>query len=83
MLNGAGVSLARPTNTRLRNTQEVNLVALVTDIIERPGPVRLVAVDGPGGSGKSTFAACLSAAANNAPIVHTDDFASWDNPINW
>lgn len=51
--------------------------------MERPGPVRLVAIDGPGGSGKSTFADRLSAAAANAPIVSTDDFASWDNPIDW
>jgi uridine kinase len=45
--------------------------------------VRLVAIDGPGGSGKSTFAARLSVAAGDAPVVHTDDFASADNPINW
>ncbi len=30
---------------------------LVARILQRPGPVRLVAVDGPGGAGKSTFAA--------------------------
>jgi uridine kinase len=45
--------------------------------------VRLVAVDGPGGSGKSTFAARLAVAAGGAPIVHTDDFASADDPIDW
>ena len=49
----------------------------------RPGSVRLVAIDGPGGSGKSTFASRLSAAADNAPVIHNDDFASADNPINW
>jgi len=53
-------------------------------ILTRPEPVRLVAVDGPGGAGKSTFAARLAAGAT-APstIVHTDDFASWDVPIDW
>lgn len=56
---------------------------VVADILQRPGPVRLVAVDGPGGAGKSTFASQLSAAADGAPVVHTDDFASADNPINW
>lgn len=56
---------------------------IVDEIRRRPGPVRLVAVDGPGGSGKSTFAARLAAAAGGAPIVHTDDFASADNPIDW
>jgi uridine kinase len=55
---------------------------LVARIMERPGPTRLVAIDGPGGAGKSTFAAALAAAAG-APLVHTDDFASADNPIDW
>ena len=45
--------------------------------------VRLVAIDGPGGSGKTTFAAKLSAAAGGATVVHTDDFASASNPVNW
>lgn len=43
----------------------------------------LVAVDGPGGSGKSTFARRLSAALGGAPIVPTDDFASADTPLEW
>jgi len=43
---------------------------------------RIVAVDAPGGAGKSTLAAYL-ARELDAPIVHTDDFASWDNPIEW
>jgi ATP/maltotriose-dependent transcriptional regulator MalT len=61
----------------------VDLKAVVADILQRPGPVRLVAIDGPGGAGKSTLATQLSAAAEGAPVVHTDDFASADNPINW
>jgi uridine kinase len=61
----------------------VDLDAVVRQIMLRPGPVRLVAVDGPGGSGKSTVAHRLSTAAGGAPIVPTDDFASWDNPIDW
>jgi uridine kinase len=56
---------------------------LVTSIMARPGPLRLVAIDGPGGAGKSTFAQALSEAAGGAPVIHTDDFASWDNPIDW
>lgn len=43
---------------------------------------RIIAVDGPGGAGKSSLAAYL-ARELDAPIVHTDDFASWDNPIEW
>ncbi|MCB0968953.1 MAG: hypothetical protein KDB37_19140 [Ilumatobacter sp.] len=56
---------------------------LVASIRERPGPVRIVAIDGPGGSGKSTFAALLAAALGGAPVVPTDDFASWDQPLDW
>lgn len=56
---------------------------LATRIARLPGPTRLVAIDGPGGSGKTTFANRLSLAADKAPIVHTDDFASADNPMNW
>jgi uridine kinase len=44
---------------------------------------RLVAVDGHGGSGKSTFANRLAEALGGAFVVHTDDFASWKNPIEW
>jgi uridine kinase len=61
----------------------VVLDELVASIMKRPGPLRLVAVDGPGGAGKSTFARALSAAAGGAPVIHTDDFAAADNPIDW
>ncbi|MCP3883156.1 MAG: hypothetical protein GY701_32870 [Sulfitobacter sp.] len=71
------------TELRPRHDVNVTLDDIVKNIRQRPGPVRLVAVDGPGGSGKSTFAAQLSAATDGAPIAHTDDFASADNPINW
>ena len=74
---------AERRRTRLSHDLPVELVELVQGILKRPGPVRLIAVDGPGGSGKSTFAELLSAALGGAPIVHTDDFASADNPINW
>jgi|JI6StandDraft_1071083.scaffolds.fasta_scaffold84115_2 uridine kinase len=46
------------------------------------GNVSLIAVDGHGGSGKSTLAKLL-AEKFNAEIIHTDDFAGWDNPENW
>jgi len=60
----------------------IDVETLVVQILQRPGPVRLVAIDGPGGAGKTTFAERLSAAADGAPIVHTDDFASADNPVD-
>jgi uridine kinase len=42
-----------------------------------------VGIDGCGGAGKSVFAERLSKHLGDAPVVHTDDFASWDNPIDW
>lgn len=39
----------------------------------RLGSVRLVAVDGGAGSGKTTFAARLADALGGAPVLHTDD----------
>lgn len=61
----------------------MNLDHVATAILATPGPVRLVAVDGPGGSGKSTLAALLAANLADAPVIHTDDFASAKNPIDW
>ena len=60
-----------------------DVVAVARALLTSPGPIRLVAVDGPGGAGKSTFAEALARVLDDAPIVHTDDFASWDNPIDW
>lgn len=48
----------------------------------RLGSTRLVAVDGPGGAGKSTFAAALAARCD-ARVVHTDDFADGNNELPW
>lgn len=45
-------------------------------------PTRIVAVDGLGGAGKTTLAERL-AAELDAPVVHTDDFAGWDDPVDW
>jgi uridine kinase len=42
----------------------------------------IIGIDGHGGSGKSTLAGVL-ADRLQAECVHTDDFASWDNPKEW
>ncbi|MFB7636120.1 uridine kinase [Streptomyces sp. NPDC056149] len=47
------------------------------------GPVRLIAVDGHAGSGKSTFAARLAEALGGAPVVHTDDLATHEELFEW
>ena len=49
----------------------------------RLGGVRLVAIDGPSGSGKSSFADQLVAELPDAELVRTDDFATWDDPVSW
>ncbi|WP_441247532.1 uridine kinase family protein [Kitasatospora sp. McL0602] len=47
------------------------------------GPVRLVAVDGHAGSGKTTFAGRLAAELGGAPVVHLDDLATHAEPFGW
>ena len=63
-----------------------DLGKVVADIRSSTPPAgmvtHIVAVDGPGGAGKSSLAAHL-ARELDAPIVHTDDFASWENPVEW
>ncbi len=45
--------------------------------------VKFVAIDGPGGAGKSSLARHLAAELGGVPILQTDDFASWENPVDW
>jgi hypothetical protein len=56
-------------------------IGLAREILARPlvHRVRLVAVDGAAGAGKSTFARSLAAALGGAPIVPIDDFLAWDD----
>ena len=68
---------------RLTVGRYADLARLIRHAPPRCGNVRLVAIDGPGGAGKSVFADRLAGILGNAPIVHTDDFASWDEPIEW
>jgi uridine kinase len=71
-----------PAAPRARSFDE--LAARLLELPPSCGPdVRLIAVDGPGGAGKSTFATRLAGALGDAPIVHTDDFASWDEQFDW
>ncbi|GGS52830.1 hypothetical protein GCM10010156_09410 [Planobispora rosea] len=58
-----------------------DLAARVRALPPSCGPVRVVAVDGPGGSGKTTFAGRL-ARALDCQVVHGDDFpVPWDEPL--
>lgn len=42
----------------------------------------IIAIDGCGGAGKTTLSERL-ATRLDAQVIHIDDFASWDNPLNW
>ena len=59
--------------------------ALAGRVLAATPPVgfRLVAVDGRGAAGKSTFAAQLAGALGGVPVVHTDDFAAPDQAVWW
>lgn len=62
--------------------QQVDLREVLAIQRAKIGTTILIAIDGRGGSGKSMLATWLSERLN-AQVIHTDDFASWDNPINW
>jgi energy-coupling factor transporter ATP-binding protein EcfA2 len=53
----------------------------------RLGPVRVLAVDGPSGAGKTTVArallALLTARGASVAVVPTDHFATWTDPVAW
>lgn len=61
---------------------KVNLLVELLAVQPKVGGVTFIAVDGHGGSGKSTLAKLL-AEKLGAEIIHTDDFANWNNPLNW
>jgi uridine kinase len=62
------------------------LTDLAAHLREQPpscGPVRLVAVDGHAGSGKTTLAGALAEALDDAPVVHLDDLATHESFFGW
>jgi hypothetical protein len=68
----------------------LTLDSLVSRLAALPpscGPTRLIGVDGFAGSGKTTFAAHLSAALSarpeDAPVVHLDDLATHEQFFDW
>ena len=65
----------------LTHTQLIDMIA---DAAPAMGMrTSIVAIDGCGGAGKSTFAATLSALLSDCPIIHTDDLASSEAPLDW
>ena len=59
-----------------------DLKSVLDSRLPRAGSTKVIGIDGHGGSGKSTLAAHLDGRLG-AGIVHTDDFANWDNPKDW
>ncbi|MCX4552309.1 hypothetical protein OG204_05250 [Streptomyces sp. NBC_01387] len=59
------------------------LAAAIRTLPVSCGPVRLVAVDGHAGSGKSTFSAKLAGALGGAPVLHLDDLATHQQLFDW
>lgn len=60
----------------------MDITSIIKESVPRLGNVCLIGIDGHGGSGKSSLANLLSQKLD-AQIIRTDDFASWDNPLNW
>jgi uridine kinase len=60
----------------------INLRQIISEIKPEVGNTIFLTVDGHGGSGKSTLAKKLGEKLG-AEVIHTDDFAGWDNPLNW
>lgn len=59
------------------------LARLLCGLAPSCGPVRLVAVDGHAGSGKSTFSSALAAQLGGAPVVRLDDLATHEAYFGW
>lgn len=63
------------------------LAEIVRSVRAKPCPdgmsTKVIAVDGPGGAGKSSFAARLAEELGGAQLLRTDDFASWEVPTDW
>jgi hypothetical protein len=58
------------------------LVARASAAPPRCGAVRVICVDGPAGSGKTTLADLIGRAAGDAPVVHLDDlYEGWAQPL--
>ncbi|MEV4345293.1 hypothetical protein AB0J83_12525 [Actinoplanes sp. NPDC049596] len=80
MFPGPGEPAAGPW---LAESVETVAEALFDDGFSRSGGPRIIAVDGRGGSGKTTFASTLAGFIEGAEIVHTDDVAWWHSRFDW
>jgi cytidylate kinase len=73
--------LQQPPPDRVPTRELTELLAQIAAAPARCGSVKLVCIDGPAGSGKTTLSGQL-AAALAAPVVHLDDlFQGWEQDL--
>ena len=59
-----------------------NLIALLSERISLAKNPFIIVIDGRSGSGKTTFSQLLSQVFD-VEVIHTDDFSSADDPLDW
>jgi Mg-chelatase subunit ChlI len=65
------------------SAQLAMLAKAISEFPESVGDRIAVGIDGCGGAGKSTLAKALCQLLPHCQVIHTDDFASWEEPIEW
>ena len=66
---------------QVRNLSE--LVDKVNESSKKCGQTKIIVVDGPAGSGKTTLAKSLSGLLENCPIIHLDEiYEGWENALS-
>ena len=59
------------------------LVDKVNESSKKCGQTKIVVIDGPAGSGKTTLAKSLSGLLENCPIIHMDEiYEGWENALS-
>ena len=60
-----------------------DLVQNVNSSSKKCGQTKIVVIDGPAGSGKTTLAKSLSGLLENCPIIHMDEiYEGWENALS-
>ena len=66
---------------QVRNLSE--LVDKVNESSKKCGQTKIIVIDGPAGSGKTTLAKSLSGLLENCPIIHLDEiYEGWENALS-
>ena len=61
----------------------VDAVAAIQNSLPKCGQVRVVTIDGPAGSGKTTLAANLASKFEQASVIHLDElYEGWDKSLD-